>query len=131
MTTFLNPPIDTSGIFSPDMSAKEPSNISPNPSEVTSKVLEPFDNIIKYPHILLCVWNSYVLLHRVSCQVSEPYATLQNAHHFRPKSHSTGRRWGPRNSLFSGILIVLLLRSPCKIDPSKVRELPLGVADGT
>ena len=31
------------------MSAKSPSNISPNPSEVISEVLEPLDNFSKYP----------------------------------------------------------------------------------
>ena len=35
------PPIDTSGNFPAHMSAESPSNISPNPSEVISEVLEP------------------------------------------------------------------------------------------
>ena len=35
------PPIDTSGNFSADVSAESPSNISPNPSEVISEVSEP------------------------------------------------------------------------------------------
>ena len=35
------PPIDTSGNFPAHMSAESPSNISPNPSEVISKVSEP------------------------------------------------------------------------------------------
>ena len=35
------PPIDVSGNFPVHMSAESPSNISPNPSEVISKVLEP------------------------------------------------------------------------------------------
>ena len=43
------PPIDTSGIFTADVSAESPSNISPNPSEVISKVSEPKDNFWNYP----------------------------------------------------------------------------------
>jgi hypothetical protein len=35
------PPIDTSGIFTPHMSAESPSIISPNPSEVISEVSKP------------------------------------------------------------------------------------------
>ena len=35
------PPIDTSGNFPANVSAQSPSNISPNPSEVISKVSEP------------------------------------------------------------------------------------------
>jgi hypothetical protein len=38
-------PIDTSGNFPVHVSAESPSNISPNPSEVISKVSEPYDNI--------------------------------------------------------------------------------------
>ena len=34
------PPIDTSGNFPAHVSAESPSNISPNPSEVISEVLE-------------------------------------------------------------------------------------------
>ena len=35
------PPIETSGNFPAHVSAESPSNISPNPSEVISKVSEP------------------------------------------------------------------------------------------
>ena len=35
------PPIDTSGYFPANVSAESPLNISPNPSEVISKVSEP------------------------------------------------------------------------------------------
>ena len=38
------PPIDVSGNFPAHVSAESPSNISPNPSEVISKVSEPQDN---------------------------------------------------------------------------------------
>ena len=38
------PPIDTSRIFPPHVSAESHSNILPNPSEVISEVLEPKDN---------------------------------------------------------------------------------------
>ena len=38
------PPIDTSGNFPAHMSAESPLNISPNLSEVISKVSEPYDN---------------------------------------------------------------------------------------
>ena len=37
------PPIGTSGIFPANVSAELPSNISPNPSEVISKVPEVYD----------------------------------------------------------------------------------------
>ena len=39
------PPIDMSGTFPVHMSAESPSNISPNPSEVISEVLEPYFEI--------------------------------------------------------------------------------------
>ena len=38
------PPIGTSGNFPARVSAELPSNISPNPSEVISKVSEVYDN---------------------------------------------------------------------------------------
>jgi hypothetical protein len=38
------PPIDMSGNFPARVSAELPSNISPNPSEVISKVSEVYDN---------------------------------------------------------------------------------------
>ena len=38
------PPIGTSGNFPACVSAELPSNISPNPSEVISKVSEVYDN---------------------------------------------------------------------------------------
>ena len=37
------PPIVTSGFFPPHVSAESPSNISPNPSDVISKVSEVYD----------------------------------------------------------------------------------------
>ena len=38
------PPTGTSGIFPARVSAKSPSNISPNPSEVISEVSEVYDD---------------------------------------------------------------------------------------
>ena len=38
------PPIDMSGDFPAHVSGESPSNISPNPSEVISKVSEVYDN---------------------------------------------------------------------------------------
>ena len=52
-------PMDMSGNVSPNMSAKSPSSISPKPSEVISKILEPKDNISK--HILHALRSSFYL----------------------------------------------------------------------
>ena len=38
---YARPPIDTGEIFLVSVSAESPSNISPNPSEEISEVLEP------------------------------------------------------------------------------------------
>ena len=43
------PLIDMNRNVSAHMSAKSPLNISPKPSEVISKVSEPYDNFSKYP----------------------------------------------------------------------------------
>ena len=43
------PLINKSGILLAHVSAKSPWNISPNPSEVISKVSEPYDNFWKSP----------------------------------------------------------------------------------
>ena len=82
------PYIDVSGNFSAHMSAESPLNISPNPSEVISKVSEPYDNFSKYPpvpvrggmggaRIIFYDWNPNI---SVSLEPMQNFETLR-----RPK----------------------------------------------
>jgi hypothetical protein len=83
--TVRSSPHQTSGNFPAHMSAESSSNTSPNPSEVISEVLEPLDNFSKYPP-------------------------------FPPKNRIVRGVAGiPEFFFWVGILIFLLLRSPCKI----------------
>ena len=84
------PPIDTSGNFQAHMSAESPSNISPNHSEVISEVSEPYQY-----HKLF--WDIFEI------------STFSGQNRV-----IWGGRGVPRNFFLIGILIFMLLRSPCK-----------------
>ena len=113
-------PIDMSENLLAHMSAESPLNICPNFSEVISEVSEAYDNFSKYPPFCpimsqcvgqrgspnyFCYWNAHIF---VTQGIMPCFRTLEQLFKIPPLSaqicHSTG-----------GILIFLLLRSPCKI----------------
>ena len=129
------PPIGTSGNFPARISAESPSNISPNPSEVVSKVsglsdkslLEIFENstfsgqnrVMEGSRFFPQIEIFQLLLLGSPCKNLEPYdKPFCDILEISPFSGQNRVKWGgrggPRNLFSIGILIFLLLRSPCK-----------------
>jgi hypothetical protein len=133
-------PIKMSQHFLPHVSAESPSKISPNPSEVISEVSENFRSRRWGSSLTICARltvrssphrHKWTFFGACVCRVTfkhlpQPlrshilsFGTIGQLFKIPPfsaqKSHSAGGRGDPRFVLGVGILIFLLLRSPCQI----------------